>query len=54
MGIQLEHNYTDSYFYPKVKESLSNDNNHNDYLEKNNIKEYISRINESQPMNKFI
>ena len=54
LGIQLEHNYTDSYFYPKVKESLSNDNNHNDYLEKNNIKEYISRINESQPMNKFI
>ena len=54
LGIQLEHNYTDSYFYPKVKESLSNDNNHNDYLEKNNIKEYISRINGSQPMNKFI
>ena len=56
LGIQLEHNYTDSYFYPNVKESLENDNNnHNDYLEeKNNIKEYISRINESQPMNKFI
>ena len=58
LGIQLEHNYTDSYFYPNVKESLDNNdnnNNHNDYLEeKNNIKEYISRINESQPMNKFI
>jgi len=23
LGIQLEHNYTDSYFYPNVKESLS-------------------------------
>ena len=34
LGIQLEHNYTDSYFYPNVKESLENDNNnHNDYLE---------------------
>ena len=56
LGIQLEHNYTDSYFYSNVKESSENDNNnHNDYLEeKNNIKEYISRINESQPMNKFI
>ena len=58
LGIQLEHNYTDSYFYPNVKESLDNNdnnNNHNDYLEeKNNIKEYISRINESQPINKFI
>ena len=60
LGIQLEHNYTDSYFYPNVKESLSknkkneeiinNENNKDD----NNIKEYISRINESQPMNKFI
>ena len=58
LGIQLEHNYTDSYFYPNVKESLDNNdnnNNHNDYLEeKNNIKEYISRINDSQPINKFI
>jgi len=60
LGIQLEHNYTDSYFYPNIKESLSknkkndenikNENNKDD----NNIKEYISRINESQPMNKFI
>ena len=60
LGIQLEHNYTDSYFYSNVKESLSknkkndenikNENNKDD----NNIKEYISRINESQPMNKFI
>ena len=60
LGIQLEHNYTDSYFYPNVKESLSknkkNDENINDANNKddNNIKEYISRINESQPMNKFI
>jgi len=60
LGIQLEHNYTDSYFYPNVNESLSkikkneeiiNNENTND---ENNIKEYISRINESQPMNKFI
>ena len=60
LGIQLEHNYTDSYFYPNAKESLSknkkNDENINDANNKddNNIKEYISRINESQPMNKFI
>ena len=60
LGIQLEHNYTDSYFYPNIKESLSknkkNDENINDANNKddNNIKEYISRINESQPMNKFI
>ena len=62
LGIQLEHNYTDSYFYPNIKEFLSknkkNDENINDANNKddNNIKEkeYISRINESQPMNKFI
>jgi hypothetical protein len=60
LGIQLEHNYTDSYFYPNIKESLSknkkNDENINNENNKddNNIKEYISRINESQPMNKFI
>ena len=60
LGIQLEHNYTDSYFYPNVKESLSknkkNDENINieNNKDDNNIKEYISRINESQPMNKFI
>ena len=60
LGLQLEHNYTDSYFYPNAKESLSknkkNDENNNDANNKddNNIKEYISRINESQPMNKFI
>jgi hypothetical protein len=60
LGLQLEHNYTDSYFYPNAKESLSknkkNDENINDANNKddNNIKEYISRINESQPMNKFI
>ena len=60
LGIQLEHNYTDSYFYPNVNESLSKNkkneeiiNNENTNNE-NNIKEYISRINESQPMNKFI
>ena len=61
LGIQLEHNYTDSYFYPNVKESLSKNkkneeiiNNENNNDDNNNIKEYISRINESQPMNKFI
>ena len=60
LGIQLEHNYTDSYFYPNIKESLSknkkNDENINieNNKDDNNIKEYISRINESQPMNKFI
>ena len=60
LGIQLEHNYTDSYFYPNIKESLSknkkNDENINNENNKddNNIKKYISRINESQPMNKFI
>ena len=60
LGLQLEHNYTDSYFYPNAKESLSknrkNDENINNENNKddNNIKEYISRINESQPMNKFI
>ena len=61
LGIQLEHNYTDSYFYPNVKESLSKNkkneeiiNNENNNDDNNNIEEYISRINESQPMNKFI
>ena len=60
LGLQLEHNYTDSYFYPNIKESLSknkkNDENINieNNKDDNNIKEYISRINESQPMNKFI
>ena len=60
LGIQLEHNYTDSCFYPNIKESLSinkkdNENNSvNNEKDDNNIKEYISRINESQPINKFV
>jgi len=39
--------------YLKIKkndQNIKNENNKDD----NNIKEYISRINESQPMNKFI
>ena len=60
LGIQLEHNYTDSYFYPNENESLSKNKKNEEIInnentnDKNNIKEYISRINESQPMNKFI
>ena len=52
LGIQLEHNYTDSYFYPNIKESVPN-KNISDEINNNNMKEYISRINESQPMDKF-
>ena len=52
LGIQLEHNYTDSYFYPNIKESVPN-KKISDEINNNNMKEYISRINESQPMNKF-
>ena len=52
LGIQLEHNYTDSYFYPNSKESVPN-KKISDEINNNNMKEYISRINESQPMNKF-
>ena len=51
LGIQLEHNYTDSYFYPNIKESVPNKKISDEI--NNNMKEYISRINESQPMNKF-
>ena len=29
MGIKLEHNYTDSYFYPNVKESITINKNYN-------------------------
>jgi len=60
LGIQLEHNYTDSYFYPNENESLSKNKKNEEIInnentnDENNIKEYISRINESQPMNKFI
>ena len=52
LGIQLEHNYTHSYFYPNIKESVPN-KKISDEINNNNMKEYISRINESQPMNKF-
>ena len=52
LGIQLEHNYTDSCFYPNIKESVQNKKTFDDI--NNNMKEYISRINESQPMNKFV
>ena len=60
LGIQLEHNYTDSYFYPNENESLSKNKKNEEIInnentnDENNIKEYISRINESQPMNKFV
>ena len=63
LGIQLEHNYTDSYFYQNMKDSYSNVNNKNnnniidDNLKDSNnnivIKDYISQINKSQPINKF-
>ena len=52
LGIQLEHNYTDSCFYPNIKESVQNKKTFDDI--NSNMKEYISRINESQPMNKFV
>ena len=64
LGIQLEHNYTDSFFYrnQNLKDSYSNDNkniNNNENINLNpynniNDKEYISKINQSQPINKFI
>ena len=62
LGIQLEHNYTDSYFYQNMKDSYSNVNNkNNNYIDDNLkdsnnniiIKDYISQINKSQPINKF-
>ena len=53
LGIQLEHNYTDSYFYPNIKESVQNKKAFDEF-NNNNKKEYILRINESQPMNKFV
>ncbi len=63
LGIQLEHNYTDSYFYQNNKDSYSNvnNNNNNNNIDDNlknsnnniNIKDYISQINKSQPINKF-
>ena len=51
--IQLEHNYTDSNFYQNIKDSSPNKNKFDEFNYNNNI-EYISRINESQPMDKFI
>ena len=55
LGIELEHNYTDSYFYPNIKDSIPDNKKDNEMNNnENNIKEYISRINESQPINKFI
>ena len=53
LGIQLEHNYTDSCFYPNIKESIPIKRDF-DEINNNNMKEYISRTNESQPINKFI
>jgi hypothetical protein len=61
LGIQLEHNYTDSYFYQNMKDSYSNVNNKNNNIDDNLkdsnnnivIKDYISQINKSQPINKF-
>ena len=53
LGIQLEHNYTDSCFYPNIKESIPIKRGF-DEINNNNMKEYISRTNESQPINKFI
>ena len=65
LGVQLEHNYTDSYFYQNMKDSLSNINKNSNNIENikgdsnNNIKniineDLISQINKSQPINKFI
>ena len=51
--IQLEHNYTDSNFYQNFKDSSPTKNKFDEFNYNKNI-EYISRINESQPMNKFI
>ena len=48
LGIQLEHNYTDSYFYQNMKDSyFKNNNNDNVNLDNINIdsKENISQIN---------
>lgn len=53
LGIQLEHNYTDSCFYPNIKESIPIKRDF-DEINNNNMKEYISRTNESQSINKFI
>lgn len=54
LGIQLENNYTDSNFYPNVKESLTNNKDYEEINNDNNIKGFFSRTNESQPMNKFV
>ena len=63
-GIQLDHNYTDSYFYQNtnLKDSYFNDNsniNKNENIKLNsdnniNDKEYTTKINQSQPLNKFV
>ena len=54
LGIQLENNYTDSNFYPNVKESLTNNKDYEEINNDNNIKGFFSRTNESQPINKFV
>ena len=48
LGIQLEHNYTDSYFYQNMKDSYSNINNNiNDDIINRNKKDNFSQINEN-------
>ena len=47
LGIQLEHNYTDSYFYQNMKESYSNINNKNNDIIKRDEKDNFSEINEN-------
>ena len=54
LGIQLENNYTDSNFYPNVKESLTNNKDYEEINNDNNIKGFFSRTNESQPINKLV
>ena len=47
LGIQLEHNYTDSYFYQNMKDSYSNINNKNIDNINLNEKDYLSQINQN-------
>lgn len=45
LGIQLEHNYTDSYFYQNMKDSFTNNNVNLDNINKMD-KDYFSKINQ--------
>ncbi len=45
LGVQLEHNYTDSYFYQNMKDSFTNNNINLDNINKMD-KDYFSKINQ--------